>query len=891
MIPLLTPLERKYSISGGINMSDDWEISFNLQAAERSESFSFSVSSVKSPDKPFPSFPKEKFFRALDAHRIENKYILNKGTLKNLKFKKTSEYDDTQEIHILMLVFEKIGPVSLIFRQSFLHLTLEAIDSNYNYIGHEALLNVLVQIIKPDSPVVKGIGRIKTIYYASNDVELTKKAEYVPFLESIEGQILVFSLSIILPTAVIIVLPLTVLDSMFGYLISLGILALLWGIYPIAKRSSRHAPLAVFSVLSSYIILEILIHLKILISGINPWGIFNNISRQNLVGILQNQEFILDLGNQVGFGLEFLQIIIPFLDILLIGFIPFTIGVGSAGVIEKFDLGLGKLIFLRIFFLLLLVSSIIAIPMSYHMLGKGSEGTLHASIGLVETAEMFTPKYIENLDNEMIQMELLQLISSAQEHLLKAGNSFEQFGQNPLIAFLLPYFLPEVAGIPLVDLPDILTLTSVLGETLPYYPNILWAINNLQTGFNQTFDILMNSIQGISQEGIGSEISQEYDIDMMEALDIMQLGLVNLTVAQTPLTNLINQVQEKLDYSVFAEISDLLSTIDTGLPILITVISSSIPWINSTYKLTLSLNELFDYNFYPDMLSESKEDFELAEAIQNIDIEGIPTDSFIPVSDLVTFSQNLYEVTRHLISAVENASYMFQSLNGTLSNFQDINFSNQTNILADYWNDVENGLQNTSSFLNLTKVSLNEMSRVIESQQALEFEILPELNNFLDNLDNFTRDASTRFEVIDSYFSALNTTYLSLNHFSMGSYSLNQSVEEAMAALPTLTFNSLDATNNFTQCQILANATDDTLTGIEEHLLNESAVNNWREIIKGDIRNNSTNSIYMNAKRCLDLITQIENDVADVINIVDEFQLILDDINRIDWNIFVIEFV
>ncbi|MHA2307620.1 MAG: hypothetical protein ACXACU_19750 [Candidatus Hodarchaeales archaeon] len=391
-------------------MTDDWEISFNLQAAERSESFSISVNSLKSPGKTLPSFPKEKFIRALNTHSAENKYILHSGTLKNIKFKKTSEYDDTQEIHILMLVFDNLGPVSLIFRQTFSYLTLEAIDSNYNYLGHDALINVLIQIIKPDSPVVKGLGKIKTIYHASNYVELKKKAKYVPFLDSTEGQIFIFSLSVILPTAVIIALPLSVLNTMLGYLISLGILALLWGIYPIAKRSSRHAPLAVFSVLLSYIILELLIHLRILISGINPWGIFNNISRQNLVGILQNQELIIGLGNQVGFGLEFLQIIIPFFDIIIIGFIPFTIGVGSAGLIEKFDIGFVKLIFLRIFFILLLVSALITIPMSYHMLGKGAEGTLHASIGIVETAEMFTPKYIENLDNDLIQMELKQII-------------------------------------------------------------------------------------------------------------------------------------------------------------------------------------------------------------------------------------------------------------------------------------------------------------------------------------------------------------------------------------------------------------------------------------------------------------------------------------------------
>ncbi|MFX0087022.1 MAG: hypothetical protein ACFFAU_15295 [Candidatus Hodarchaeota archaeon] len=861
---------------------DEWEISFNLQAAERSKSFHFLVNSVKSPDKPLPSFPKDKFLRALKSHSIENKYVLHTGTLTKLSFKKTKEYDDSQEIHIIMLVFEKMGPISLIFRESFSYLKLEAIDSNYDYIGHQALLNVLIQIIKPDSPTVKGLGKINTIYHASNEKELTKKQTFVPFLDSTEGQVLTFSLSIILPTVIIIILPLSVLDTTLGYITCLGILTILWCIYPIAKRSFRHAPLVLVSALTSYLILEILIHLNILLGGINPWGIFNNISRQNLIGILQNQTLIANLGNQVGFGLGLLQSTIPFFDIIIIAFIPFTVGVGAAGLIEKFDMRLSKIMILRTFFMALLLSTIIIIPLTYHMLGKGTEGTLHASIGIIETAEMFTPKYIENLAENYD--ELLKLIFSAQEHLLKAGNSFEQFGQNPLIAYLLPLLIPEVAGIPLADLPNILTLTNVVAETIPYYPNILWAFNHLTEGLNQSFDILMNSIQGITQEGIGSAVFQDYNLQMKEALSLMQKGVNNLTSAELPLTNLINQVQEKLDYSIFAELSDLLTTIEIGLPVLITVISSSIPWINSTYKLTIALDEFLDLNFDPNQLTSAKLDFENSQDILSIDLEGLPTNTLIPLNDLVSFSQNFHELTKYLIFSVANSTDMFKALNGTLSNFEGIDFSNSSNIHSEIWNNVENGLHNTSDSLNLTKISLNQMSSVIEAQKAMEFEELAELNIFIDNLEIFTEDASDRFDVIDSYFSALNTSYWSIRYFSMGSNSLNQSITITIET--NSSFDANQAIANFTQCQIVANLTDVTLSGINSHLLNESSIENWRNLIRGNITTNETNSVYMNAQLSLDLINQIELDVLNIMTRYGEFQIILTRMEDLDWSIF-----
>jgi hypothetical protein len=537
--------------------------------------------------------------------------------------------------------------------------------------------------------------------------------------------------------------------------------------------------------------------------------------------------------------------------------------------------------------MVLLLSAVITIPLSYHMLGKGSEGTLHASIGIVETAEMFTPRYIENLAENYD--ELLSLIISAEEHLIKAGNSFEQFGQNPLIAYLLPLLIPEVAGIPLADLPNILTLTNVVAETIPYYPNILWAFNHLTEGLNQSFDILLGSVQGITQEGYGSAIFQEYDEQMKDALSLMQKGVNNLTSAEIPLMNLLNQVQERLDYSIFAELSDLLTTIEIGLPILITVLSSSIPWINSTYKLTLALDEFIELDFDPDQLTSARLDFDDSQDILSIDIEGLPTNTLIPINDLVSFSQNLHELTKYLIYSVANSTDMFKALNKTLSNFEGIDFSNSSNIYSNVWNRVEIGLQNTSYFLNLTQISLNQMSVVIESQKAIEFEELAELNVFIDNLDNFTQDASNRFDVIDSYFSALNNSYWSIYYFSMGTNSLNQSITTAIETLPNPIFDANQSIANFSLCQLTANMTDESLSGISDHLLNESAVDSWRNLIRGNITTNETNSVYMNAQLSINLIYQIVNDKLSIVTRYGEFQLILTRMEALEWDIFIFE--
>ena len=236
-------------------MPDKCQISFNLQAEGKSkiESFRFNVNSLTDPSVEFPSFPKEKLLRALREHS-HDQYGFAQGHLKNLKFKNCEGFKAEEEIHILMLVFEKIGPISLLFRNKFEYLVLEGIDAQYNYIGYKTLVNLLIQVIKPDTEPIQGLGKIKAIYHASNSVELKRKASYVPIFDTTEGKITLFTLSIILPTIVVIVLPLTWLEEVGTYLLVLGMLSILVCLYPVVKRSFRHAPLSILSLISSYLI-------------------------------------------------------------------------------------------------------------------------------------------------------------------------------------------------------------------------------------------------------------------------------------------------------------------------------------------------------------------------------------------------------------------------------------------------------------------------------------------------------------------------------------------------------------------------------------------------------------------------------------------------------------
>jgi hypothetical protein len=171
------------------------------------------------------------------------------------------------------------------------------------------------------------------------------------------------------------------------------------------------------------------------------------------------------------------------------------------------------------------------------------------------------------------------------------------------------------------------------------------------------------------------------------------------------------------------------------------------------------------------------------------------------------------------------------------------------------------------------------MSAVITSQEPLEF---AGFNYLLEKLEEFTQSSSDRFELVESYVLALNETYNAIRYFSMGANSLNVTLNAPI-------FNSDEynpAIVNFTRCQESANTTEDILTGISTHLLNETAITNWRNLVKGDITNSSTNSIYMNAQRCLNLIDAIlpigPVTQPDLI----EFVAILSDMEELDWSIF-----
>ncbi len=855
------------------------QISFNLQAEGKAkiESFRFNVNTLSDPSVEFPSFPKDKMLRALSEHSRAQRYGFAQGHLKNLKFKKCDEFSSEEEIHILMLVFEKIGPISLVFRNKFEYLVLEGIDSQYNYIGYKTLVNLLIQVIKPETEPIQGLGRIKAVYHASNTQELARKASYVPILDTTEGKITLFTLSIILPTLVVIVLPLEWLDEMFSYLLVLGLLSILVCSYSIIKRSLRHAPLGIISLIASYLITETLIHFDILTAGINPWGIFNNISRQNLIGILRNQPIVNSIGSQIFIGFDLLGAIVPFLDIILLGIIPFTIGAGLSGLLEKVEKFSIRTIAVKSFFAALFLIFIIAIPTTYHAFGKGMEGTLYASIGVTQTAEIFSERFFANLEDNID--ELWTLIHSAQYNFDKADNSFRQFAENPLIASLLPLIFPEVAGIPLKDLPKILALTDVVSESLGYVPNLLWSLTNLESGINLTFSILQDSIGQSTVGGYGASSVAVYDPSMRDALNLLIQGTNNLSSIEAPLLILFSQAREKIDYSVFAEISSVLTELELVLPILITILDGLVPWVNSTYKLTLVIDDLFDFQFESAYLQSAVDDFNRSTSISDLDIASLPNTSIVPIRDLSEFSTNLHSVTKYFLYTIENGTQMFQQLNSTLRLFQDVAFSDPQNIDDPIWQEIEDGLNQTEYHLNATQYSLAEMSNIVTSQSELDYQ---ELNSFLGELQTFIDDTSTEFDVVQEYFDALEGTYDASSHFSMGVKLLN----ETLMANGTLAGDYSSTRGNFTQSQIIANQTSDILLNIPTHLLNQSAITNWENLVKGDIGNNLTNSIYVNSANCIALIDTIVG--AGFINPLDglRFAEILNDADMMDWNIF-----
>ncbi|MFX1539113.1 MAG: hypothetical protein ACFFDI_33475, partial [Promethearchaeota archaeon] len=220
-----------------------------------------------------------------------------------------------------------------------------------------------------------------------------------------------------------------------------------------------------------------------------------------------------------------------------------------------------------------------------------------------------------------------------------------------------------------------------------------------------------------------------------------------------------------------------------------------------------------------------------------------------------------------------------------LHKIQEINFSDTLNYLDPRWGEANQGLRNTTDYLEKTQTSLNNMSAIIASQTALEFTELADLNQLLDNLEEFTQSASKRIDIVDQYVSALNGTFQSVRYFSLGSFSLNETLTEVIGGGP---FDPQAAISNFTSCQTEANLTYDNLTSVRGRLLNDSAVDNWRELVKGNITDDNTNSIYMNAERCLDLISDIETAQITPNDALGDFQDILTNMEQLDdnWDVF-----
>jgi len=182
------------------------------------------------------------------------------------------------------------------------------------------------------------------------------------------------------------------------------------------------------------------------------------------------------------------------------------------------------------------------------------------------------------------------------------------------------------------------------------------------------------------------------------------------------------------------------------------------------------------------------------------------------------------------------------------------------------------------------------MQNIINSQQStqLEFEQLDQLNTFFNGLGDFVQSTRDRFSVINTYYLAFNSTYYSIYSFSKGSYSLNQTID---LALNNQTFDSnfTQASQNFTNAQIEANLTYDLLEGISDHLLNESSITSWQDIVRGDITNNETNSIYVNAESCLTLIEVLKISAGlneDLTPYLSTFDGILVKMEAIDWDLF-----
>ncbi|MHA2096017.1 MAG: hypothetical protein ACW98F_15460, partial [Candidatus Hodarchaeales archaeon] len=239
-----------------------------------------------------------------------------------------------------------------------------------------------------------------------------------------------------------------------------------------------------------------------------------------------------------------------------------------------------------------------------------------------------------------------------------------------------------------------------------------------------------------------------------------------------------------------------------------------------------------------------------------------------------------HSVTKYFLYTIQNGSQMFQQLNNTLRLFQDVSFSNVSNIDDPIWQEIELGLSNTAMYLNATQDSLTAMSTIITSQSELEYQ---ELNSFLGELQTFIDDTSTEFDVVEEYFDALEGTYEASSAFSLGIKVLNETITQDIVAPPA---DYTAARGNFTQSLIYANQTFDILANVPTHLLNQSAITKWQNLVKGDITDNASNSIYVNSANCLNLIDAIV--LAGIGNAADLLALntILINADFMEWNIF-----
>lgn len=803
------------------------------------------------------NWPKGTFRELLRAKEKEKGFSLKESEILQFKTKKTERIEKEDEIHILLVTFE-LGTITLLFKNYFEYLVFEGSDTKYSYLGNSLPVKILLNILGPQNTPIAGLGEIKEVIYLSNEIELRKQLTVIPIRDTILTRVTIFMIGLLFPIFLSLFIPLDIYENTSAHLALMLVYCISYSLYPILMGRKVQISYGLLCLVGGYLLFESLIHFNILAPGTNAIGLFNNMSRQGLISQIQSTAPILEgtSGFLLWITVSSLSFLIPALDLIIFSIAPFTIGYGIRGFFLRKEKKSSTIKFLpsKVIFVALFLIGVIVCTFGYHALAMGSEGTSHAALGLAKAGEALSDTYILNFatNYEVVQ----NILEDARFHLDNANLRFKHLNENLLFGVILSYAFPQIGGIPLQDLPEILELTGTLSEFTNYIPNILWAYHYLQTGFLSAVDVLSSTTNLTT--GIVGLGAAEYEQSMMKVFDMLNLGRDNLSNVQDPLLALLGEVRTTLDYSVFEDLQKILTETEIGLPILIQALDMSIPWLNGTYKTLLAINDLYDLDFSSPWLSETEEDFSLLSAYRsNItqEIETLPVMEIIPVTEIVDFLFQLDDISKYFLYTLNNGTLMFQSLNKTISLIRDVYMGNTSNVIDPIWSEIQLNIDNTSNYIDLVANSTDSLSDYLESES--DFTILPEFNSLLTDINSLVSSYSSNISIIDDYFYALNNTYLAYNHFALGSYHINQSVQsviENISFVPDFT----PSENNFTLVQELAELADSRLALISSHLINEQSINVWRDGLVGDTSTNETNSLWINALLSLELIRQLE---------------------------------